>query len=904
MFDGKGQRERSFGAHYPAWVAVSHFLSPGLMRELAIVLVREASAGQLALGDLCNEIPPEGPGPLTTWAVQLTSEQDGFAGFLQDVVRALVWQTDVDMRRQAEDIDASDAPAARALETALVLASADFDTMTSFFDGGGELEESLGILAGAIAHAAINGVSELPIVGAVESILSPLGAPLDALGLKHVGDLCIDADRGHDALAFYDRSLELVLSSDEPEWTDMLNALGDLTIQSRAAALWMISGPAAAADVLNKAIADEPDMRSLLRINAGVDAMNARFRGDEYHGDIRIALLESPQVQATHDLERPFEYWLTQKDKQAHRRFWAVLRRRIALGAIALTSEARGYYGRALLDHLGRELHSQRRPDEFSMALRLIVTSGQEESVGDEASGADLLAAYLTQETAEAVYQIATRHEGVRRDRLLVVTKLYRNWVTALTSDADFLAGHLIGRLADIAEAETGVPLLRGHDLGLASVKALKEIALARPEFIDRSSPRFADAILAQLGVAHFRAITFALELAVASSDDLAEEDLARCALAILNLVEARDPSEGSWLRPALGFISSRAVRQLWDRDAGFGARCASELLRHGLGADRENRRLIALLEDILPHLGGSLDDPRIGEAIRSMRTNATKTNNSGIPSDLSVLFSAPSIVGRDGIDDAIKGFVLNLETAQANRPSIAVAHLYDPLLSLTHHLDDIGAEFGLAPSEQIELVEPVVAALVRFWVASKDYPLVFAPFAIPFPTVPNPVVIQNWAFATLGFARRVGAESALREAMAFASENSDLSRAIALGIAVHLAADDPELLDRSTIIAEAREPFYASIGPRLAKLAAASNDGRNEAIMTLSEQCLLHGPNALDVGVFVLAQQAGLVPDVPDTVVKAYRTRLKRNRELRRSLAPLLDLAGFIREQERSDDD
>lgn len=890
MSDSPQLRAVAFERDYPAWVALSHFLSADLMRELAGAMVRAASDGRLRIEDLCDEILPDGPTALAIWAVQPKADLRGLSAILEDALRALAWQTDVGRNRSADQLELAEQAAAHALEAAFDLASADLQSAALAEQAAVDKAGSLAILARAIAAAAAGDRQPSQLVGTAEDTLAVFDAMIGTVALKHIGDLCIDADRAHDAMAFYDRTLARLANEGGAEWSDLKAALRDMTIQSRAVTLWTIDGPATAAEQLDLALETDPLSSSLLRLNAGVDTMNARFRGpDIYAGDIRVALLNPPQLLSTHDIATPLAYWQNRKDGEAQRRFWAVLRRRIALGSHTETGEARAMFGRALLDYLGRTTQSQRQPKNFLLALQLILTSGQEVAVGDEASRHELLAAYVTHGAVETAFEIAMRHAGVRTDRLLVLIKLYRSWLTALPSDEHGLARQLIDRLAGLAESDTAVPALRGRDIGIASVKALSEVVRTRPEFGGAASDRIADAIVAQLGIAHFQAKSAALELAVAGKDSLADSDLARLALAALNLIEASDPAEGSWLRPAITFIASDEIQALWALDPAFGTRAAAQLLRHGLGSDWESRRLIALLDDITPYLPEPPDDVRIGEAIAAVRSDALHISQSGNASDIAVLLAYPAITGREGVDDALAGLVANLDTARVERPSIMLAHAYEPLLALTHSLDAISAAFQLSPSEEAALARPVIDALAAFWVAAEDNPQLFAPFAIASPMEPNMIIVQNWAFATAGFARRVGAEALLDEAMGCAARNPVLSQAITLGQALRLTAEDPELLDREAIIAHSREPFYAAIGQRMAQIMTLPDAARAETILALSEQCLVHGPNALDAGVFLLAAQAQLVPDVPAALVKAYRVRLDRDRNLRRSLLPLL---------------
>lgn len=897
MTDGAALRARTFTADYPAWIALSHFLSADLVRELVMAFVAEASRGELRLDDLCDEQMSGGPAELSTWVVRIIASRDGFAGYLQNVVRALAWQSDTDMRSTEDRFAPEDVPTYRALELALNLAYQDFGSIEGWIARAASAPASLRAIGEAVSRAgAAASVDQGGPVAAAEAGLADLDVALQALAMKHLGDLAFDADRPDDALAFYDRALLLNDAIGDAHWLPLTHQLRDMIAQSRAAMLGLIEGPQSAAIALADLFHERvvPPF-SLFGLNAGLDAMNNRNKSDDIIGfspDVRACMLITPQLQNAQDLSSALEYWLSNKFDDAQRRFWAVLRRLTALGGGTLSYQAMAYYGRSMLDQLGRETSRHRQPETFEMALRLVVASGRTDAIGPEVSQSDLVEAYVTREAILALSEIATRHKGARADRLNVLLTLFAAWLSALPADQEDVAALLVGKVAEISREPSHYSPTTDRNLTVSALKALKGVAEKRPEFVALASTEIADAILAAVQTNQFRIVWPALEAAERCTDTLNPADLVRCIEAALDILDKIEPSSGQWpiAQPAISIISGRDAQALWPDNPSLASRSAQALLRHGLGSEGENVRLLALLNDILPYLDpASATDPRIPEVVHAVREGAQKITHSDVTNKIAVLFTAPALVGRAGIDDAVKGLVAVLATASANQPSLAIAHAYDPVNAFSFYLDDITREFDLDAAARELFVSPVVDAVIKFWYAAANDPLLFAPFAIPSPTAPQPIIVQNWAFVTLGFARKVGALDRIRAAMTSAAQVPMLARPIALAQAIRPSAGDPVEFDVDKIAREGRDEFYAALGNRLTQLNDLDDNDRVGVVGALVEQCLKRGPNGMDAAIFLVARQQAQVPAPAETLVKSYRNRLDRDRALARGLWPLL---------------
>ncbi|MER8929576.1 hypothetical protein [Mesorhizobium sp. M0859] len=885
----------SFGNNAPAWIALSHFLSADLVRELCAATIGATSDGTIELGDLCIEEMSGAPPHLATWTIRLKPDQQGLASYLQDVLRVLTWQSDARVHYDDSRIPEAFRERCRSIASAFELATVDFTSISYWLANAEGGSASLTVIAKAISLvSAIGDRVDPATIRTAEEALGPLDPALRIVATKHLGDLALDADQPSLAGALYGATQRLCEGFSDGTWSQLMEAVADMTLQSLATVSGMTGSPKTTYAMLDAVQAPETLLtRPLLALNAALAAMHAASQSE--HGifppDVRACVLRAPLLQHSHDLAVPLDQWANKKFTDAHRRFWAALRRLNALGGATLSTEAMAFYGRSLFDELYEQIGRHRTPESFDLAVRLVISSGRQDAVGPEASREDLVDAYVTQEVIGFATEVAQRHTGVRRERLNVLVKLFIAWLGKLSAEKEHIARLLIDAIAKLAEEPPGDSFIQGHSLPKTSLVAIKEIARTRPEFVLSNSRIIADAILAGFSTKRFDLVAAGLEAAVGCAVAVAPDDLTRLADVTLTILEDRPPSESGWpiISPAITFIACDEVRALWVENSEFGSRCAQTILRHGLGDATESTRLLALLDEILPYLDApAAQDERIQEVVRAVRDGALKSNHSSVTGNISVLFATPALVGRDGIDDAVRGLIVLLGTATTQRHNIAIATAYQPLSTLTYRLDTIAEALSLSPNDLDALLDPIVSALEQFWRAARHNALLFAPFAIPLPTAPNLITVQNWAFVTLGFARRAGVFDRLSKVIEEAADNDQLARPIALAQAVRLTAGDPIALDPDAIRLERREPFYAALGERLTYIAALpASEDTTMVVAALVERCLVLGPDGLDAGVFVVALRQEAI-DLPAAAVKGYRQRLERNRALIQGLFPL----------------
>ena len=163
----------------------------------------------------------------------------------------------------------------------------------------------------------------------------------------------------------------------------------------------------------------------------------------------------------------------------------------------------------------------------------------------------------------------------------------------------------------------------------------------------------------------------------------------------------------------------------------------------------------------------------------------------------------------------------------------------------LSEKRKEIAHDLSIQEADMTAMVEPLFEALLQVWRKAPELPLIFRGFAFPPPSVPNPTLVHNWTFASIGFARSLGREreQAMAAAMEGAARHPLLETPISVARAIRVAAGDPELFNLKSIQTEKKEAFYAALGQRLVLLAALPLNLRTSIMTVLLEQCFRLGP-------------------------------------------------------------
>ncbi len=893
MSDPTAIRHRDFREHHLLWLVVRHYLPADLLRELCAATVDAVSDGSVVLADLCEEQLSGDASPLANWAVRPKSVQGGLRAYLQRFLQVVVWQGDQEPGIYEKDVSAAELTAMKAVEAALTIALADLSSIRHLAK---RVETSPSIERFVESVVRLKG--SLDASDAVETDVAPLvvsDSPLAAILVKHLGDLCGDADRWDAALQLYDNANSLLGGCTAPSWCDLRKALVSMVTQSRATALRFTRGPAAAKLALEPLLDDAAiDQDPVAVFNATLDQMAVRYAVEPLDSspDRRSAIVFAPQLLNAHPLSNALSHWADRRFSDAHRWFWAVLRRQIAFGSSTSSRQTKAYFGSSLIDGVDAKLSDDRSPSDFALAVRLLVESGQHEFVQKSTWRAELVESYVDLACAEAAITVSRRHKGSESERTLVVLALFDKWLKALPSDQVTTAGVMMRCLADqVGGRETDS--YRHRDISAAALKAIKSVGAARPEFRTISTSVVTNAILAILDRGKLMEISEALETAQVYINDFDAEKLQTIADRIATIVEAADDGAAPWpmARSALAFLSSRAVMQRAAPDVAFRKRIATVLLRLSLENESEHETIMYLLRELDPALvDGQVDSEKLDAIVAVLCKHAAETNSSGAAGAMHALLIAPAVAKRAGVEAALAGLRAVLEAAGSARPNLAFMNAYQPLLLLAQCRDELARGLALSEADVTGMVLPLLPLVKKVWETAAEHPRIFCGFAIPSSTTPNAVLVHNWTFASLDFAKSLGDLPAMTAAMTNAAQRPELAKPIAVARAARVSAGDPELFDRDAISVERREAFYAALGQRLVLLRDLTADTRTEATRTLLDRCLQIGPDGLDAGLFLAALEWQIQIDRKSPNAIGYRARLLNDRVLRLGLTPLFD--------------
>jgi hypothetical protein len=155
--------------------------------------------------------------------------------------------------------------------------------------------------------------------------------------------------------------------------------------------------------------------------------------------------------------------------------------------------------------------------------------------------------------------------------------------------------------------------------------------------------------------------------------------------------------------------------------------------------------------------------------------------------------------------------------------------------------------------------------------------------------TKPNPVIVHNWAYASLKFAETLNRKDDMVATLNAAAKQPELKDPISLALATGTGPDDSVDIKPETISNESQETFYSALGRRLAVASKLPEDDAKSLCELLFRQCLRHGPRQVDAAVLVLAIRFQLAAIAKGDLGANYSQRVSAKLDLRFSLMPLL---------------
>lgn len=881
-------RLKEFRARPLHWLVVHHLLPADLLRELASAIIEVGTEGRLGLHDLFEEIAPAGPMATSSWFIAAKETGSPFTDFLSRLVMTMVWRGDDSPSLPQDGVDNKEAIWVRELNEAFQLSSRGLDAILERPRSAGE--GALGDVFAAFA-AALDAIDDDGNEGNSVVAVDVDGRPalLKALLIKHLGDLHVDLDRWHEALACYSKAKTLLCL--EIGWDNAVATTHDILSQSIAMATWHVKGPDAAVPLL-EALAEKRgiDAAPLPALNARFDLVNARFACGSFAtawSDKRAADYLAPLIINSHELDNAMTYTSVGKFREAHRWFWATLRRQTALGGTAISWTTKGHYGRSIIDELQTLLGRQTVPADFALAVRMLVESGRSDLVEKTNWSDDLVETYVNDDVLDELVMMVKRSPGVAMERTLVATALRREWLLNLPSHREALARRMLLDIAEAARTGAHTGVTRTNTGGLA-LKSLKAIGKARPEFRALVGPeliRILDDILANRGAL---TVSEAVEAIGEFVDGLDADTVKALCIVTIRLVQ-RLPSDAAWpvTRAATKLLGSDAAARQARDDDGFHRDRSIALVKLALNSAHERTGLLYLLRDVDPSVvSEQIDAQGLAVIVDAIRKGALEIASSAATGNIHALLVAPKVAGQAGVSDAMRGMLGILRTASNKRPSPSLHDGYEVLLLLARHGDQIAADLGAAASfidEAKGLLEP----LCEMWRIAASKPLIFAGFAIPPLSVPNRVVVHNWTFATLAFAKWLDALPVVESALNTAYSNESLVEGMSVARAMQGTA--ATVLDASEVAAERADAFYAALGERLAAIGQRVDADARAYLRILLDRCMEVGPRGEDAALLLATKRLNILLDPEKAGVVAYIAKLRNEPKLRLSLSPLL---------------
>lgn len=887
--DTAGHRYEHFKRHHLLWITVRHFLSAPATKELCEALTDVASEGTIALEDLFIIDASLGPPTLASLAVWPKPVEGALPYYLQDYVRSLVWEND-DPPFIDRNLGDGDAARARDLHAAAVLSSSDLSDIDDAFQGDGLADDLSALVALMVRLRLYVGGEQDGSNADVEAFaIEGVGAPLDALIIKHLGDLCAERDAWSWATRLYARA-DVLLSHPDTSWADLVASMKSMNAQSSAAALRALEGPGAAAVMLDTIVTSaEAGKDWVVSMNAPTDLLDALNSSATFTfpRDSRGSVLLPPQLLTTHHLSRGFERWSEKKFDDAHRWFWAVLRRQIALGSEFQARQTKGFLARCMIDAIASRIDRNRSAATFAHAVRLMLESGLGASADLASWSEEIVEAYVDdRQIADAVAHVH-RTPGVREERSLVLIAALRSWLEVIPADRVASATLMLNEIARIA-SEGNWSRSKHRNVAAASFEALRGVAKSRPEFRQVAAVPVGNAITSVLPDGPFLDAEVVIETARLYADAFDQTKLEAVTGIVLSRVSGSGVDQGPLplVQPALVYLHEVLPLLVGQPLAELREQVVSALLRVSAGHATESTGFMWLLGELQPEeVSRNVAPELIDTIVSQLCTRAMQNNSSAAAANISALLAAPDISGAAALRIALKGLLVILESATSGRPAISFADAYNALMMATRKMPALKAILGTENGDLAVFTAQAIDFLVRIWTRAAMDPLVFAGFAIPLPTTPNRTVVHNWTFASISFARSLGRAPEVDDALDAAATNPALQGPISVARAVEAPADEPSFMRPETIAEERRDAFYAGLGRRIVALPGVSADDRQKVLQALLDGCVRLGPQGEDAAVLTLAMTVMISP-LGST--ESYGRRLENDRKLRLTLGPL----------------
>lgn len=893
-------RKEHFANNWLTWAAVRHFISASLLRELSYAIVDRISNGTLSLDQILEEAEPTGHNSFASWVIKPISHDSSLAKYLQRRIQYFTWQSDSVVH--VEDSISTNADGPSSLERFIALGAADFGLSSkqiSTIESTCQVSGTKFIEAFCFAQNSRNSVDAIEYCSKLKDLLSTIEMPLTSVILKHLGDLCADMDDWNKARFLYDESSNMLIEFNSPQWLEFTSAFQTIITQSQAAALRNTDGAASAFQHFERAFNNvKVSENPLLLANASWDANVALSSSDEssqFEEMHRATMLPPPLL---HNSQNDYGALISSQEgnfSNAHQRFWAVLRRQIALGSATESRTTKAHYAESIIDELSLKIARHDQPASFRMALRLLIESGSSKSAEMIKWNERIVDVYVNQECVNLAIEHAISHVGSQRERHLVVMTIFRQWLELMSPDHSAVSADMLRYLAALV-SNSNSSLFESFNISGRSLETLKAVAVKRPELRRYVESEVATAVSAKIRSKEFwRGSAAGLETAIAFIDVMSDSSLKKVIDSTIEMMREIGSETQMWplMRPALQLLIAEPVMLFSRRQPGLESEIVSTILEFGLRQESEQATTLVYLKDFDSEIVRKASvQTELREAVMRVKQNALQTNSSNSIYNINALLYASAASGRDGVEAALKALKATFQSVEdAKHPSMNLAHAYSSLMLLTDRQNEIAADISVDITEFRLWLKSLLPLVCTIWNKAKSQPLIFSTFSIPAAERPDSTVVHNWTFASMHFAASIGQEAVLKQLIADAATEPSLANGIALARVTRSVAQNLDDSDLDEIRLENREIFYAALGLRLSRLKKYDPEMARVYCKALIDQCFRLGPRDIDAAVFLEGYHLEIASYIVNIDASNYRKRLRNIPDLRQNLEPILAL-------------
>ena len=902
----KAIRNKHYKENWQAWISLRHFLPIPILRELISVIVKEVSSGKYTFKKLFYDVITKGPATHTMWALHPKEVDTNLARYLQAHIKGIAWQNDLSEHELYGNLNLDESIHDWMLDVAIKVGIQDSLSIKEIDDElPGSTQASLSTLVSALkltSSISSNVVARQSYRDEIVELIDSIELPLKIVLVKHIGDMCADANHWTHARELYCFAKTLATDWDDENWTCLKTVLITVSTQSIASADKVLVGGGEASEQLREALMkSEFNSNPMLFANATFDAFAVQLTEADVFKVDRIpitALMYPSMLIHTHNLSNALSKSQKGDYLGSSRCFWATLRRQIALGSLATINSMKILYARNLLNQIENSQENLNQMKSLELALNLLIESEHHENVDQIAWNKLPMDKYITMKLIRRTVALDKDcYKGVEKQRKLVIIDLFKNWVNVISANSIDEISVMYNYI--VHQTEEGITFNARHNVTKVAYEALASIAKIRPELRVTVAAEIVSAFSFTLQEEKmWQGHNVALETIQDYIDVLSEEQICRVIKVTIKLLENKDPNEGLYpvVRPALAILVNDNVKAYSKKDSVIEKEIVELILHYGLHQESEYTKVFLYLHDFSKDI---IQEPLVREQLKknieSVLDNTKRINRSSVIDDITAILITSQIFGYEGVRAAITAITAIVDSMLSPNSSsqFVFSETYHLLITLCRFNAIIASEVEDKSEQYKKMITKLMDSVIAVWKHSSQDPSIFASISFTTTPKPNPIIVHNWAFASQQLAILTGREKELNESFATASEDKLLEEEIIKARGSSRMIAERVDVDRfvEEIAAYSTDTFYAAVGKNLVILNNANGVDKRRIARVLFEKCLLTGPREVDVAIFFSAHANEVINHKKDLEGSDYLLRVSSSEEARTLLFPIVHM-------------